>query len=138
MSGWNIIYGLINFLILAAGLYFVGRKLVIKGIKDHRDRIVGDLERSAAGHENAKQLLDSIEPENASAAAECGQILKQARESAAEISRVSGEGDREAAARIADEAHKDLRRLVHAQRIRTNEKAAEEITAAAAEQIARP
>ena len=138
MSGWNIIYGLINFLILAVGLYFVGRKLVIKGVRDHRDKVVGDLERSAAARENARQLLDGIEPEKASAAAECEQILRQARESAAEISRASGEGDREAASRIAVEAHKDLRRLVHAQRIRINEKAAEEITAAAAEQIARP
>ena len=138
MSGWNIIYGLINFLILAVGLYFVGRKLVIKGVRDHRDKVVGDLERSAAARENARQLLDGIEPEKVSAAAECEQILRQARESAAEISRASGEGDREAASRIAVEAHKDLRRLVHAQRIRINEKAAEEITAAAAEQIARP
>ena len=34
MSGWNIIYGLINFAILAVGLYLIGRKLVTLGSAD--------------------------------------------------------------------------------------------------------
>ena len=46
MGGWNIFYGLFNFAILAAILYFFGRKLVVNMFKTRRDRIAGDLERA--------------------------------------------------------------------------------------------
>ena len=38
MGGWNIFYGLLNFAVLAAILYFAGRKMVIKMFKGRRDR----------------------------------------------------------------------------------------------------
>ena len=138
MGGWNIIYALINFAILGGGLYFVGRKLVAKGIEAHREQVSGDLRQSAESRENAKQLLEGIEGENARGAAEREEILRQARQSADDIRRVSGENSKRDAEQVALEAHKDLRRLTHRQRLLVNQKAAEEITAAAAEQIARP
>ena len=46
MGGWNIFYGLINFAILAAALFFVGRKLVPKLLHGRRDQIRGELEKA--------------------------------------------------------------------------------------------
>ena len=44
MFEWNIFYGLLNFAILAAGLYFVGKKPAAKMYKDYRDKVSGDLD----------------------------------------------------------------------------------------------
>ena len=79
MHGWNILYGLINFAILAGGLYFIGRKIVANAIRAHRDKVSGDLEKSAASHENAKVLLDGIEGESAEGAQQVQEILRQAK-----------------------------------------------------------
>ena len=46
MGGWNIFYGLLNFAILAAALYFIGWKLVVKMFKSRRDRIADELEQA--------------------------------------------------------------------------------------------
>ena len=127
MHGWNILYGLINFAILAGGLYFIGRKIVVNAIRAHRDKVSGDLEKSAASHENAKVLLDGIEGESAEGAQQVQEILRQAKAGAEEIHRAAAESDREATDLIADEAHKELRRQIHHQRILVNQKAAEEI-----------
>ena len=54
MGGWNIFYGLLNFAILAAALYFIGWKLVVKMFKSRRDRIADELEQ-------AKQWIDRCE-----------------------------------------------------------------------------
>ncbi len=138
MSGWNLFYGIINFVILAAGLYFIGRKLVANAIRAHRDKVSGDLEQAAASRVQAKELLDGLESEKARGAAEREEILRQARQNAEEIGRAAAEQDRMAAGQISQDAHKELRRLVHHQRIERNRQAGEEITAAAAELIARP
>ena len=138
MGGWNIIYGLINFAILAAGLYLIGRKIVASAIRAHREKVSGDLEQSAASRENAKSLLGGIEDENARSAAEQEEILRQAEATAEEIHRNAREGDRQAVEHIREDAHKDMRRQLHHQRLEVNRRAAEELTAAAAAQIARP
>ena len=138
MHGWNIVYGLINFAILAVGLYLIGRKIVANAIRAHREKVSGDLEKSAASRENAKKLLDGIEGENAKGESEREEILRQARASVEDIHRAAREQEKKEIDKIALDAHKDLRRLAHHQRILVNQKAAGEITAAAAEQIARP
>ena len=128
MHGWNILYALINFVILALGLFFIGRKIVAGAIRAHRDQVSGDLEKSAASHENAKILLGGIEGESAEGAQQVQEILNQAKAGAEEIHRAAAESDREATDLIADEAHKELRRQIHHQRILVNQKSAEEIT----------
>ena len=60
MSGWTILYGIINFAILAAGLYFVGRKLVAKMISGRRDRIENDLQRSEEAKKHAVVLREDL------------------------------------------------------------------------------
>ena len=61
MGGWNICYGLLNFAILAAILYFFGRKLVVNMFKTRRDRIAGDLERARQAEENAASADPEID-----------------------------------------------------------------------------
>ena len=117
MGGWNIYYGLLNFAILAGALVFIGRKIVVKAIKAHQDKVQSDLKQSAESLENAKKLLDGIGQENARAAEEREEIL---------------------ADHIAADARKDLEQEARGLRRRMNEKAAEEITAEAAEQIKKP
>ena len=55
MGGWNIFYGLLNFAILAAALYFIGWKLVVKMFKSRRDRIADELEPVSYTHLRAHE-----------------------------------------------------------------------------------
>ena len=52
--GYTFIYGLINFAILAAGLFFIGRKLIPKMFGGRRDQIEEALKSADAASENAK------------------------------------------------------------------------------------
>lgn len=54
MGGWNIFYGLLNFAILAAALYFIGWKLVVKMFKSRRDRIADELEQAKQAKERPR------------------------------------------------------------------------------------
>ena len=138
MGGWNIYYGLLNFAILAGALVFIGRKIVVKAIKAHQDKVQSDLKQSAESLENAKKLLDGIGQENARAAEEREEILASARRAAEAESNSAAEEDRKTADHIAADARKDLEQEARGLRRRMNEKAAEEITAEAAEQIKKP
>ena len=138
MGGWNIYYGLLNFAILAGALYFIGRKIVVKAIKAHQDKVQSDLKQSAESLENAKKLLDGIGQENARAAEEREEILASARRAAEAGSSSAAAEDQRAVDHIAADAKKDLEQEARLLRRRMNEKAAEEITEAAAEQIKKP
>ena len=78
MGGWNIFYALLNFAILLAGLYFVGRKLVKKMYDNHRSKVAEDLQRSAAAAENAIQLEKDAERLSADGQRECREIIADA------------------------------------------------------------
>lgn len=56
MGGWNIFYALINFAILALGLFFIGKKLVIGMYQSHRESIRQGLESSERAAEKARQM----------------------------------------------------------------------------------
>ena len=58
--GYTFIYGLINFAILAIGLFLVGRKLVPKIFGGRRDKIVQDLKAADEAVENAKALRSEL------------------------------------------------------------------------------
>ena len=60
MSGWTILYGIINFAILAGALYFIGRKLVAKMISGRREQIEQDLQRSEEAKVNAVGLREDL------------------------------------------------------------------------------
>ena len=136
MSGWNIIYGLINFAILAAGLYFIGRKIVSKGYDDHREKVEKTLARADEAEKNAQSLLDAVPDLKAAGERACGEILDAAKATAGENSRLAQEKTEAEAARLREEndkalcfARADLRRELGAE-------TAEKISSAAAALLA--
>ena len=60
MSGWTILYGIINFLLLAGALFLIGRKMVAGMIRSRREQIENDLQRSADAKEHAKALREDL------------------------------------------------------------------------------
>ena len=136
MSGWNIIYGLINFAILAAGLFFIGRKLVRKGYEEHRKNVEDTLSRAGQSAENAQKLRQSIPGESAEGEKACGEILAEAKAAAEESSRLAREKDAAEALQKRAESEKTERYLrTDAQRALCGE-AAEQITDSAAALLA--
>ena len=109
MSGWNIVYGLINFAILAVALYFIGRKLVVKGYRDHREKVERTLARADETVVEAKNLLDAIPDAMAAGERACGEILTEARAAAEENSRLAREKLAAEEERLAAENDKTLR-----------------------------
>ncbi len=132
MSGWNIIYGLINFAILAAGLYFVGKKIVFKMLADHKKSVEDELTRAGQTAEHARELLESIDGRKAAGEDACARILSDARETAAAASRVEADRDAAAAEQIRQEGERKLRRLRTDARRELSDEAAEQIGTAAA------
>ena len=131
MSGWNILYGLINFAILAAVLYVIGRKIVFKGYRDHRDSVEQALAHADEAEKNAKTLLDRIPDEKAEGERACREILSAAETAAAENSRLSREKDAEAARQLKAELNKKERLLRGDERRSVSAAAAGSITGAA-------
>ena len=86
MFEWNIFYGLLNFAILAAGLYFVGKKPAAKMYKDYRDKVSGDLERAQEAAANAEKLQDNLEALDAAGRSDCDRIIADAKQQAQELS----------------------------------------------------
>ena len=109
MSGWNIVYGLINFAILAVALYFIGRKLVVKGYRDHREKVERTLARADETVVEAKNLLDAIPDAMAAGERACGEILTAAKAAAEENSRLALEKLAAEEERLAAENDKTLR-----------------------------
>jgi F-type H+-transporting ATPase subunit alpha len=109
MSGWNIVYGLINFAILAVALYFIGQKLVVKGYRDHREKVERTLARADETVVEAKNLLDAIPDAKAAGERACGEILTAAKAAAEENSRLAREKLAAEEERLAAENDKTLR-----------------------------
>ena len=137
MGGWSLVYNLINFAILAAVLYFFGRKIVAKSYRDHRSRIQNGLEQSAASLENAGTLRGDLEKAKASGEKERAEILAAAESAAADNSRRAGQEDEAAAAQLFAETRKDLDHEALRLRRELREQAAGEIADSAGELIAR-
>ena len=137
MGGWSLIYNLINFAILAAGLYLIGRKLVAKAFRAHRDHIQNDLDKSAASLENASSLQGTLEEAKLSGEKERAGILADAEALAADNSRKAGQADEATAAQLFAETRKDLDHEALRLRRELNEQAAEDIAGAAGALIGR-
>ena len=138
MGGWNIIYGLINFAILAAGLFWIGKKIVPKMFGGRRQQLQEALQQAEQAEENAKTLLSGMEQANAEGAEERAGILSAARAMAAENEKKAAEEDRQTAAFLADETQKEIQQLRRAARSELSHQAAADVVAAAAELLRRP
>ena len=128
MGGWNIFYGLLNFAILAAVLYFAGRKIVVRMFTSRRDKIAGDLERSRQARENAAALHSSMGESGAEAEKLCTQMLRDAENRARENSLRDEDGDKAAVEEIEKETRRETWHMMYDARRELTDKAADSVT----------
>ena len=136
--GYTFIYGLINFAILAIGLFLVGRKLVPKIFGGRRDKIVQDLKAADEAVENAKALRSELAGINEKGKLECDGILKEARETAAAEEERARMADQKAAEEIYADTEKEILRRTRSVRKELTRDALENVAAKAAELLAEP
>ena len=129
---WNIFYGLLNFAILAAALYFIGWKLVVKMFKSRRDRIAGELEQAKQAEENAENIRAGLEKAREEGDAQGEAILAKAKETAERSSLAAKAADKKSAEDIAAGARNDVEQIDYELRRKLTNAAAGEITEAAA------
>ncbi len=131
MSGWSFLYNLINFAILAVGLYLIGKKIVVKAYQNHRETIRTELERSAASLDNVKNLHEQLAQAQEAGARERKGIRSAAEALARENSAKAAREDELSAAHLSGETQKDLDYEALRLRRELTERAAEELTEAA-------
>ena len=138
MGGWNIFYGLLNFAILAAALYFIGWKLVVKMFKSRRDRIADELEQAKQAKEKAENIRAGLEKARADGDAQGEAIIAKAKETAERSSEDARRADEKSAADIAAGARSDAEQIDYELRRKLTNAAAGEITEAAAQLMSAP
>ena len=138
MGGWNIFYGLLNFAILAAALYFIGWKLVVKMFKSRRDHIADELEQAKQAKEKAENIRAGLEKARADGDAQGEAIIAKAVETAKRSSEEARRADEKSAADIAAGARSDAEQIDYELRRKLTNAAAGEITEAAAQLMSAP
>ncbi len=138
MGGWNIFYGLLNFAILAAALYFIGWKLVVKMFKSRRDRIADELEQAKQAKEKAENIRAGLEKARADGDAQGEAIIAKAKETAERSSEEARRADEKSAADIAAGARSDAEQIDYELRRKLTNAAAGEITETAAQLMSAP
>ena len=138
MGGWNIFYGLLNFAILAAALYFIGWKLVVKMFKSRRDRIADELEQAKQAEEKAENIRVGLDKARAEGDAQGEAIIAKAKETAERSSEEARRADEKSAADIAAGARSDAEQIDYELRRKLTNAAAGEITEAAAQLMSAP
>ena len=127
MSGWNILYGLINFAILAGGLYLVGRKIVRSMFRKHRDEVSQGLADSRQAEENAEKLLRELPEKDAQGKTALERIRREAEEAARQRREISAQTTEKELTALARDTAGDEERYRRSLRRDLNAKAAEEI-----------
>ena len=138
MGGWNIFYGLLNFAILAAALYFIGWKLVVKMFKSRRDRIADELEQAKQAKEKAENIRVGLDKARAEGDAQGEAIIAKAKDTAERSSEEARRADEKSAADIAAGARSDAEQIDYELRRKLTNAAAGEITEAAAQLMSAP
>ena len=135
MGGWNIIYALINFVILAVVLYLFGKKIVIKMYRDHRDRIAAGLDQAKNADGEAEKIFSDIASAEEKSAGERESMIGEAHAAADERSRAAAEAEAQAEADMKASVLGDEERLRAQMRRELARSAAGSITRGAAELI---
>ena len=138
MGGWNIFYGLLNFAILAAALYFIGWKLVVKMFKSRRDRIADELEQAKQAKEKAENIRAGLDKARAEGDAQGEAIIAKAKETAERSGEEARRADEKSAADIAAGARSDAEQIDYELRRKLTNAAVGEITEAAAQLMSAP
>lgn len=135
MGGWNIIYALINFAILAVVLYLFGKKIVLKMYREHRDSIAAGLETAENAGSEAGAIMDGIASAEEKSADERRGIIAAARSSADEAGRAAALADEKARADMRSSVIEDESRLCTEMRRELARSAAADITREAGELV---
>ncbi len=135
MGGWNIIYALINFVILAVVLYLFGKKIVIKMYRDHRDRIAAGLDQAKNADGEAEKIFSDIASAEEKSAGERESMIGEAHAAADERSRAAAEAEAQAEADMKASVLGDEERLRAQMRRELARSAAGSITREAAKLI---
>ena len=138
MSGWNILYGLINFAILAGGLFLVGRKIVRNMLEKHRDEVQKGLTDSEQAAENAEKLLQELPEKDAESRKAVARIGQEAEEAARQRRAISAQTTDKELAALARDSAGDEERYRRSLRRDLNAQAAEEICEKAALLLQKP
>jgi len=132
MGGYTIVYGLINFAILAAALYFIGKGIVKKTYLEHRNRIANDLENAKKGTEEAAAMQTKLEKRRAEGEASCSETIENAKKLAQDNSAEMSRGNENAVEGIKASAENDAEQLRRDLRRKLTNTAAADITEASA------
>ncbi len=127
MSGWNIVYGLINFAILAGGLFLVGRKIVRNMLEKHRDEVQKGLTDSEQAADNAEKLMRELPEKDAQGRKAVERIAQEAEEAARQRRAISAQTTDKELAALARDSAGDEERYRRSLRRDLNAQAAEEI-----------
>ena len=128
---YTLLYGLINFAILAVALYFVGKKIIPKMFGGRRTGIVDQIKAADDAEEKAKELLAGIETANQKGEEECAGILSAARSAAEADEERTEAADRRAAEEMTAENEKALQYQKHTARTELTRDTMDEVIAQA-------
>ncbi|MBR4474012.1 MAG: F0F1 ATP synthase subunit alpha [Oscillospiraceae bacterium] len=135
---YHIIYGLINFAILAAGLYFIGRKLIPKLFGGNRQKIQDSLDAADQAVVNARTIRERIEAANTRGTEECAEILRNAETTAGAEKQRAEEADRHTADSLKADTEKEIQYQTRTARRALTRTALMDITARAASLMGQP
>ncbi len=121
----DIVFKLINFVILFGALILIGRKMVVKMFSGHRQKVLDALSRSDQAKQKAMTLDSDLETARREKEAHQAELLDQARQQAAQNSAESGEESRRQAQELLsgvssaeDQMRSEMRHRVSADTIR--------------------
>lgn len=138
LGGWNIFYAILNFAILAAALFFLGRKLVKGKYTAHRDNIAGALERAEAAAANALRLREDAERLKADGEAECRAISEKAAEDSGCTAAEVGSLEERFSRQLEGSLDIERQRLIIEERKKLNRRAADRLVELAGQILDEP
>ena len=138
MSGWSILTALINFAILAAGLLFIGRKVVAGLFGGHRESVTEALSGAERARENADALRAGIPGEDAAAARALEELHAETQQQMESVRGSAQRAGQEELERLALQQERDRQQQRRALRAEANAAASGEIVSEAAELLADP
>ena len=135
MHGWTILYGIINFAILAAALYFIGRKLVKNMISGRREKIVQELQSAEDAKVRAAELRESLKDSDQRREAQAEEIRRGLEMRLEETRGEDRERDRETRSDIENQARRGAEQLMLETRRALTDELSLSMTEGAAEKL---
>ena len=135
MHGWTILYGIINFAILATALYFIGRKMVANMISGRREKIVQELQSAEDAKVRAAELRESLKGSAQRREVQAEEIRRDLETRLAETRGEDRERDREARSDIENQARRSAEQMMLETRRALTDEVSAVMTEAAAEKL---